>query len=88
MTPWTIAHQAPLFVGFSRQEYWSGLPFPSAGDLSEPGMEPTSPAGGSFTTESPGKPVFKVTSDESRLWRFRYRGIVPLDLVLLIPPTV
>ena len=39
-TPWTVAYQAPLSVGFSRQEYWSGLPFPSPGDLSDPGIEP------------------------------------------------
>ena len=43
-TPWTVARQAPLFVGFSRQEYWSGLPFPSPGDLPDPGIEPGSPA--------------------------------------------
>ena len=43
-TPWTVAHQAPLSVGFSRQEYWSGLPFPSPGDLPNPGIEPRSPA--------------------------------------------
>ena len=42
-TPWTIAHQAPLSMGFSRQEYWSGLPFPSAGDLPDPRIEPRSP---------------------------------------------
>ena len=41
---WTIACQAPLSMGFSRQEYWSGLPFPSPGDLSDPGIEPRSPA--------------------------------------------
>ena len=41
--PWTVAHQAPLSMGFSRQEYRSGLPFPSAGDLSDPGIEPMSP---------------------------------------------
>ena len=40
-TPWTVARQARLSMGFSRQEYWSGLPFPSAGDLSDPGIEPT-----------------------------------------------
>ena len=40
MTPWTVAHQAPLSMGFSRQEYWSGLPFPSPGDLPDPGIEP------------------------------------------------
>ena len=42
MTPWTIAYQAPPSVGFSRQEYWSGLPFPSPGDLPNPGIEPRS----------------------------------------------
>ena len=41
-TPWTVAHQAPLSMGFSRQEYWSG--FPSPGDLPDPGIEPRSPA--------------------------------------------
>ena len=44
VTPRTVSHQAPLSMGFSRQEYWSGLPFPSPGDLSDPGMEPRSPA--------------------------------------------
>ena len=43
-TPWTVAHQAPLSMGFSRQEYWSVLPFPSPGDLPDPRIEPTSPA--------------------------------------------
>ena len=42
-TPWTIAHQAPLPTGFPRQEYWSGLPFPSPGGLLGPGIEPRSP---------------------------------------------
>ena len=44
MTPWTVAHQVPLSMGFSRQECWSMLPFPSPGDLPDPGMEPGSPA--------------------------------------------
>ena len=44
VTPWTVAHQAPLSMGFSRQEYWSGLAFPSPWDLPDPGMEPVSPA--------------------------------------------
>ena len=44
MTPWTVARQAPLSMEFSRQEYWSGVPFPSPGDLSNPGIEPVSPA--------------------------------------------
>ena len=43
-TPWTVARQAPLSMGFSRQEYWSGLPFPSPGDLPDPGIETRSPA--------------------------------------------
>ena len=43
-TPWTVAHQAPPSMGFSRQEYWSGLPFPSPGDLPDPGIESRSPA--------------------------------------------
>ena len=42
-TPWTVAHQAPLSVKFSRQEYWRGLPFPSLGDLPGPGIKPGSP---------------------------------------------
>ena len=42
--PWTVAHQAPLSMGFSRPEYWSGLPIPSPGDLSNPGIELMSPA--------------------------------------------
>ena len=58
-TPWTVAHQVPLSMGFSRQEYWSGLPFPSPGDLPDPGIEPMSPAleGRFFTAEPQGKPV-------------------------------
>ena len=43
VTPWTVARQAPLSMGFPRQEYWSGFPFPSPGDLPDPGTEPTSP---------------------------------------------
>ena len=44
VTPWTAAHQAPPSMGFSRQEYWSGLPLPSPEDLPDPGIEPGSPA--------------------------------------------
>ena len=62
MTLWTVAHQAPLSMGFSRQEYWSELPFLSPGDLPNPGIEPSSPAlaGRFFTTELPGKPIIIV----------------------------
>ena len=58
VTPWTIAHQAPPSLGFSRQEYWSGLPFPSPGDLPDPGIKPRSPAlqADTLTSEPPGKP--------------------------------
>ena len=58
VTPWTVAHQAPLSMGFSRQDYWSGLPFPSPGDLPDAGIEPGSPAlqEDSLPTEPPGKP--------------------------------
>ena len=58
VTPWTAAHQAPLSMGFSRQEHWSGLSFPSPGDLPDSGIETLSPAlaGGFFTTEPAGKP--------------------------------
>ena len=57
-TPWTAVPQAPLSMGFSRQEYWSGLPFPSPGDLPDPGIEPESPAlqADALTFEPPGKP--------------------------------
>ena len=57
-TPWTAARQSPLSVGFSRQEYWSGLPFPSPGDLPCPGTEPGSPAlqADSLPLAPPGKP--------------------------------
>jgi len=56
--PWTAAHQASLSVGFPRQEYWNGLPFPSPGDLPDPRILPASPAlaGGIFMTEPPVKP--------------------------------
>ena len=56
-TQWAVAYQAPPSMGFSRQEYWSGLPFPSPGDLPDPGIEPRSPAleADALTSEPPGK---------------------------------
>ena len=59
--PWTVVHQAPLPVEFSRQEFWSGMPFPTPGNLPHPGIEPASLAspalaGGFFTTEPSGMP--------------------------------
>ena len=70
MTLWTADHQAPASVGFSRQEYLSGLPFPPLWDIPDTGLEPTSPvspalAGGLFTTESPGKSLVYLTSSIS-----------------------
>ena len=58
VTPGTVAHQAPPSMGFSRQEYWSGLPFPSPGDLPDPGIEPWSPTlqADASPSEPPGKP--------------------------------
>ena len=70
-TPWTVTYQAPLSMGFSRQEYWSGLPFPSPGDLPDPGTEPVSPAlqADALTSEPPGKPTINckdnIRSDQS-----------------------
>ena len=65
-TPWTLARQAPLSMRFSRQEYFSGLPFPPPGDLPNPGIKPTSPAcpalaGSFFSPETPGKPQVFVS---------------------------
>ena len=63
-----VARQAPPSMGFSRQECWSGLPFPSPGDLSNPGIEPMSPAmaGGFFTAEPPGTPTVEYYSTLKR----------------------
>ena len=57
VTPWAVAYQAPLSMGFSRQEYWSALPFPSPGDLLDPGIKPRSPTlqADALLSESPGK---------------------------------
>ena len=64
-TLWTVAHQAPPSMGFSRQEYWSGLPFPSPGDLPDPGVEPRSPTlqVDALTSEPPGKPHYNMELD-------------------------
>ena len=61
-TPWTVAYQAPPSMRFSRQEYWSGLPFPSPGDLPDLGIEAGSPAyqADALTSEPPGKPLQNI----------------------------
>ena len=68
-TPWTVAHQAPPSMGFSRQEYWSGLPFPSPGDLPNPGIEPRGPTlqADALTFEPPGKPL--LWTKQRRKWK-------------------
>ena len=75
-TPWTVAYQAPPSMGFSRQEYWSGLPFPSPGNLPNPGIEPESPTvqADTLTSEPPGKPksrmdYFGVEGERVLDWR-------------------
>ena len=62
VTPYTVVCQSPLSMGFPRQEYWSGLPFPSPGVVLDPGIEPGSPslAGGFFTTEPPGQLAHRI----------------------------
>ena len=92
VTPWTVACQAPLSMGFSKQEYWSGLPCPPTGDLPDPGIEPkslVSPAlaGGFFITVPPGKSyVFLAWAlmDYSFIWLDQK---IPF-LGLLLKPTL
>ena len=61
-TPWTVAYHSPQSLELSRQEYWSGLPFPSPGDLPHPGIEPEFPAlqADSLMTEVPGMPIYQL----------------------------
>ena len=63
VTPWTVSCQAPLSMGFSRQDYWSGLPLPSTGDLPDPGIKPRSSElqTDSLPSEPPGKPISSDT---------------------------
>ena len=70
-TPWSVAYQAPLSMGFSRQEYWSELPFAFPGDLPDPGIESRSPAleADTLTSEPPGKP--------------RYMGLIYAEYIML-----
>ena len=69
VTPWTVAYQTPPSMGFSRQEYWSGLPFPSPGDLPNPGIKPRSPAleADALTSEPPGKTIPKKGNGKKKL---------------------
>ena len=69
-TPWTVAYQAPQSMEFSRQEYWSGLLFPSPGDLPNPGIEPRFPGlqADALPSEPPGKPIYRLSTIISNLW--------------------
>ena len=73
-TLWTVARQAPLSVGFSRQECWSWLPFHPPGDIPKPGIEPMSPAlaGSFFTTAPPGKPGMRLVTVKIERIDLRY----------------
>ena len=75
LLPWTVAYQAPPSMGFSRQEYWSRLPFPSPGDLPDPGIEPWSPAfqADTLTSEPRGK-NHSVMSDSATPWIVAYQS--------------
>ena len=73
LTPWTVAHQAPLSMEFSRQEYWSGLPRSPPGDLPDPGIEPTSLmspalAGRFFTTSTTWETHLRITNIRWHVW--------------------
>ena len=72
-TAWTVAHQAPPSMEFSRQEYWRGLPFPFLGDLPKPGTEPRSPAlqADSLPSELPGKPPFMCICTQTRVFQLK-----------------
>ena len=84
-TPWTVAYQSPQSMGFSRQEYWNGLPFPSSVDLPDPGIEPRSPA--LQADALPSEPVYRRTSQVAlwsrirlqcrRLWFDPWVGKIP-----------
>ena len=77
VTPWTVGHQAPASMGFPRQEYWSGLPFPSPGELPDPGIKPGSPTlqADALTSELPGKSYMKLLSPQKRVF-LKYEAII------------
>ena len=86
MTPWTVALQTSLSMEFFRQEYWSGLPFPSPGDLPERGMEPMSLespvlVGRFFTTAPPGKPSINILLINNIVhFPSEHKGIYPVEM--------
>ena len=92
MTPWTVGHQAPVSMGFPRQEYWSGLPFPSPGDLPDPEIEPRSPAlqADALTSKPRGKPTHclggvnnQLTSNFTETRQVSYKALL-YSIVLIV----
>ena len=81
VAPWSIAHKAPLSIDFSRQDYWSGLPFPSLGDLSNSGIELRSPTleVDFLSSEPPGKP-HAATIEAQALWRQHAKTREPVSV--------
>ena len=88
VTPWTVAYQAPPSMGFSRQEYWSGLPFPSPGDLPNPGIEPGFPTleADALTSEPPGKPLCILYDNLNIFWSFESQIFFPNVLTVVRRP--
>ena len=88
-TPWTVNYQAPLSTGFSRQEYWSGLPFPSPEDLPDPGIESVSPAlsADALPSEPPGKsPPLKEEERTNLFFFFPLQSLILVKMLFLFKP--
>ena len=83
-TPWDVACQAPLSMGFPRQEYWSGLPFPPPGDLLDPGIQPASPslAGRFFTTKPSGKSCRKHETKPKKI-HFSFDSLSTMQFIVI-----
>ena len=95
MNPWTVAHQAPLSMEFSRQEYWSWLPCPLPGDLPNPGIEPRSPSlhADSLPSEPPGKAIDKEGRSFKKenlyvIYIIRYHITFPKVTEIQLPPAM
>ena len=82
-TPWTVAYQAPPSMGFSRQEYWSGLSFPSPRDLPDPGIKPGSPEfqANALTSEPPGKQIIWKDPDAGKDWGQEEKRVTEDEIV-------
>ena len=85
-TSWTVALQPPLSMGFSKQEYWSGVLFPTPGDLPDPGIKPASPAlaGSFFTTEPPGMPSIYLLLVPNEIHILRIPNLSQISHILIL----